>query len=195
MPGEFFTLYQHIQMGVLLFSLVLALLQCFFGFKFLKFWITLAGLILGAIVGGAIVAAFMPERPWYAYAIIALLAVIFAILSYKLYVVGVFIFLGAVAAAGAYAFLSSFNIDPTVLLVSCAIIFIVAGVLGVRYQKPLIIIITSIAGAVSAVRILSEIIPLVKENEGYRIIILGALAGTGMLMQFLLNKSHRRKRR
>ena len=81
MPGEFFTLYQHIQMGVLLFSLVLALLQCFFGFKFLKFWITLAGLILGAVVGGAIVAAFMPERPWYAYAIIALLAVIFAILS------------------------------------------------------------------------------------------------------------------
>ncbi len=175
-------------------SLILALLQCYFGFRFIKFWITAAGVLLGAAIGLAVVYQFFPDREWYTYLIIAGAAILFGFLSYKLYVIGVFLFCGIIAAAAVYALLSEFQIEQTILLVSCGLAFLVAGALGVRFQKPLIIVITAVSGAMTATRILSEIIPLFQENQGYRYILLGAFAVTGILMQFLMNKEGKRKK-
>ena len=194
MSGELYTLFTHIQFGLLLVSLILALLQCYFGFRFIKFWITAAGVLIGAAAGAAVVYRFFAERPWYVYLIIAAAAFLVGFLSYKLYVIGVFLFCGIIAAAAVYALLSGFSIDQTILYVSCGLAFLVAGALGVRFQKPLIILITAVSGAMTATRALSEIVPLLQENAGYRYILLGAFSLTGILMQFLMNRGGKRRK-
>lgn len=139
---------QEILNALLLFSIVIGLLQCFFGYRIFKFLLGFTGFVLGAILAGAIGYSFSEE-------IVFILltsfvgGIIGAVLMITLYFVGIFLFgaiLGGVLGTVLYAFAES-TPDPAVLI----ILAIISGILALIFQKLMIIVSTSLGGAWSAI--------------------------------------------
>ena len=165
------------------------LLQCFAGYRMIKISIGIMSFITGFS------AAFMLAVPnfdtsSYAPAVIGLAAgVLLAFLGYKLYLAGVFILCGSLAAY-AVNFIpfpqEGFYEILKVILVLLA--FIVVGILGVRFAKGCIILVTAITGAINAVNLLKTPVPSLSENELIAIVLIAVLAIFGILIQRLSNK-------
>lgn len=127
----------------LVIGLIIALIQCFFGYKIIRSWIAIIGFLLGAVAGYGIVYMVTDELT---YSLIGGLVggILLAVLAYKVYLFGVF----AIAGLGTYYLcVSCLTIDSNYLqLVSIAIAILVA-ILAVKYMRPAIIIITAFTGA------------------------------------------------
>ena len=188
-----------IQMILLLVSLVLALMQCYFGYRFLRFWIGVLGFFLGAVIGIAVSLRFFEIRTWYPWAIGLAAGALLSFLAYKLYLAGVFIFSGFTAASAVYAvtelprvseFLESLKgetVHRIIVIVLCVLAFVLVGILSVRFAKPFIIIVTSLSGALLASRTLVQLIPSMEEHPTYQLIAAAALGVSGVLLQHLMN--------
>ncbi|MBE5996805.1 MAG: TMEM198/TM7SF3 family protein [Lachnospiraceae bacterium] len=188
-----------IQMILLLLSLVLALMQCYFGYRFLKFWIGVLGFFLGTAVGFAVSLRFFEVRTWYPWAIGLTAGALLSLLAYKLYLAGVFVFSGFTAASAVYAvtelpavnsFLANLKgetLHNIIVIAVCLIAFIVVGILSVKYAKPFIIIVTSLSGALLASRTLVRLIPSMEEKPVWQLAAAAALGASGVLLQHLMN--------
>ena len=193
-PGELAVVTERIRPILLLASLVLALMQCYFGYKLLKFWITLAGFVTGFGLGLWAGFRFLPEKEWYLYLIALGAGILLGFLAFKLYLAGVFLFCGLLLAGAVLMVLEKFALPDIVQIAAALAAFAVGGILGVKFEKPLIIVITAVSGAVSATRVLMRLVPLLTENEGYALLAGMAIGGSGILLQFLMNKDEKRKR-
>ena len=194
---------EKLQMLLMLVSLVLALMQCYFGYRFLKFWISVLGFILGAALGITVSLRFFEMRTWYPWAIGLFTGLLFAFISFKLYLTGVFIFSGGIAAAAVYAcltlpgckaFLAGFGgetIGNIITIALCIAALVLFGSLSVRYSKPIIITVTSLSGAMLASSTLVKLIPTLGEQTEYRFIAAAALGISGVLLQHLMNLGKR----
>ena len=128
--------------GILLvISLTVGVLQCFFGYKLMKFWIALAGLVvggvLGAIVGGAL------SRDVGSAVIVGILgAILVAFLAVKIYYIGLFVF-----GSGSSFFIALLLTDKNVTL---SIVFaLVIGFLTAFMAKRVVIVVSAISGGVA----------------------------------------------
>ena len=78
----------------LVLSLITGIIQCFFGYRLLKFWITLFGFLLGFLLGYGISGQLVSDSaavPVLAGIAAGLLA---GFLAFKIYLLGVFVFCG-----------------------------------------------------------------------------------------------------
>lgn len=188
-----------IQMILLLISLVLSLMQCYFGYRFLKFWIAVLGFILGAVAGVAVSVGFFGIDTWYPWAIGLAAGALLSFLAYKLYLAGVFVFSGFTASSAVYAvtelpavrtFLEGLNGETTqriIVIALCVIAFVVTGILSVKFAKPFIIVVTSLSGCLLASRTLVQLIPSMETHPEYQMIAAAALGVSGILLQHLMN--------
>ena len=190
---------EKIHMILLLVSLVLALMQCYFGYRFLRFWIGVLGFLIGSALGFSVSLRFFEIRTWYPWAIGLAGGILLALLSYKLYLIGVFIFSGCIAAAAVYAVLELPAVSEwlaglhgellhkIIVAVLCAAALVLFGTLSVRFSKPIIIVVTSLSGALLASRTLLELMPSLAEKDSTQFLIAAALGVTGVLLQHLMN--------
>ena len=189
---------EKIRMLLALASLVLALMECYFGYKFLRFWIGVAGMILGCVLGITVALRFFEYNTWYPWVIMFICGVIFALLSYSIYKVGVFIFCGLIAASAIYAVMQLPVIAgrltgvgdlaaQIITFAPCLIAFILFGILAVKYSKPIIIVITAVAGAMLAVRTLSGLLPNLAASSLYQLVATAAFGISGIVLQHLMN--------
>ena len=126
-------------------------LQCFLGYKLFKFWCGVIGLLVGTIIGDAIVTSgFLANTPGaflIGLLIILFIALIGAFIAYRAYLVGVFL----------YAFVAAFTIvfflvvllfrnAGTAGLIVGIIAGIAIGVIAVILKRLFIIIATSAHG-------------------------------------------------
>ena len=197
--SEYGALIEKAQLALTMVSLILALMQCYFGYRFLKFWISVVGFILGFAAGLAAAIHFLPDRPWYIWAIAAAAGILLAVLSYKVYLAGVFVFTGLLAAgavgalmelpkiAGFFGAHFSADVIRIVTVVLAVIAFVAVGILGVKFSKPFIIVITSLTGAFFATRTLTGMVDLISKNELYQALALVLFAASGVLLQHLMN--------
>lgn len=137
-------------------TILIALATCFFGYRLLKFWVSVAGALvfgaLGACLGGWLGgllnggAALATALMWV---LAILLAVLGGILAFKLYKVGVFL----------YCFVCGFSVGALVAILLGApdkwwlvslILGLAAGVVGVLMTKHIVILSTSLSGGFSA---------------------------------------------
>lgn len=137
-------------------TILVALATCFFGYRLLKFWVSVAGALvfgaLGACLGGWLGgllnggAALATVLMWV---LAILLAVLGGILAFKLYKVGVFL----------YCFVCGFSVGALVAMLLGApdkwwlvslILGLAAGVVGVLMTKHIVILSTSLSGGFSA---------------------------------------------
>ena len=175
--------------GAVIVALVFALLGCFFGYKMLKFWISLAGLLIGAAAGFGIV-YHMTDNVAYGITAAVIGAVLAAFLAYKIYLAGVFVLFGF----GAY-FLSAayLPLEGFLLTAASIAIGIIVGILAVVYMRPAIIVITGLQNGLIAAGSLIKLIPKLSPTT---VVPLGVgLAVLGMAFQFMTTRTKRDRRK
>ena len=169
-------------------TLVLALLQCFFGYKLLRGWIALIGFLVGFFLG--YVVASRLGATGYIPLIVAIIAgILLSIIAFKIYLVGVFIYCGTIAAGATR--LIPFPEGEAWLVISFIVavaVFVLAGFLAVKFAKPCIIGITSISGASSAAQAIQELSPEMVANRSSLLLVFGGLLLAGLVVQILMNR-------
>ena len=178
-----------ISTGFLLVGLIIALLGCFFGYKMLKFWISLAGLIIGAACGYGILYYFVQDGT-YAMIGAGVGAVLGAILSYKIYLLGVFILFGA----GTYFLCAaSLSLDGMLLTAASFILAVIVAVLAVIYMRPAIIVITGLQNGLIISGCLLKLVPDIPSSMSIPIGV--GVAVAGMAFQFLTTRTKKEKQK
>lgn len=130
-------------------AVVIGLIECFFGYRILRFLLGVLGFIAGAVVAGGL--GYELSNGSELISIISGIAggVIGAFIMYTLYIVGVF----AIGAAlgfmiAAYVF-GIMNTGPvTLILVAAAA---AGGILAALFRKPVLILATAYGGSYAAV--------------------------------------------
>lgn len=164
-------------------SLIIALLGCFFGFKLSKLFMSLTGLLVGAIAGGAIATAFL-DGSGSTIAVCALVgAILLSVLAYRIYQAGIFVLcfgLSFMAAASILPFTGDIQ-----FFLSVVIGFIV-GSLALKFIRPVIIITSAVVCGSSAAGCLVALGQMMNMDylSSYPLLLMAGLIVLGILVQF-----------
>jgi len=136
------------------FTLIAGLLQCFLGFKLLRVWCAFVGFLIGGLIG-VVLAATVIASGAEASGIIGILFIVGlgllgALIAYKLYLVGVFVY--AFVAAFSVGFILLGLITDSIIagLIAGLMAGITMGIVAVVYRRFWIIVATSVSGGISA---------------------------------------------
>lgn len=167
---------------LLLFGMLPALAQCFWGYRLLKLWLFLAGGALGLASGyGAAMRMGLEETP--ALIIGVILGLLLGILAFKICKLGVLLLCGGMAY-----FLFAAWVPQWWL---AALLALAVGLLAVKFMRPAIILSTGLSGGASAVQALAlalvslGVLPSENFLSGWLAWVLGiVLAIGGIAYQF-----------
>lgn len=170
---------------IAIFAVLLAfgVMNCFFGYRLLRFWVMLFGFVIGA-AGGALIVYYagVTDKMFYLAGMV-ILGLLLGTIAFFSYRAGIFLL-----CAGSGMLLSIYILHPTssAVFFACVLIGIGLGCLGLRYCREVIIVVTSLAGGVltgfSGAKFLG-----VEEFPFGILICLGA-AALGLIVQFLMNQ-------
>lgn len=118
-------------------SLIIGAVECFAGFKIMKATLVIWGFIIGAALG--VVIGVSSEFVSLGVISVIVLGIVLAILSYKLYLAGIFMITVFLTTAAVYI------IDENILVSLLIAVFV--GVLAIFFVKPVVIISTAFSGA------------------------------------------------
>lgn len=184
---EFITEFGQV---LLIVSVALALLQCFFGYRLLKVWVAVVGFALGFAVGFTVSALLIGGDAYIPAAIGIVVGILAALIAFKLYLAGVFLLCGAssflVVQSLPFPYTEAWGI---VLVVLGMIAFIVVGILAVKFARPCIILVTAISGASQAVDGLRAPVEQLAENAWMGWAAVAVLAVLGIVVQFKTTKN------
>lgn len=132
-------------------GIVMALLQCFFGFRLFRLQIAFAGFLIGALLGGLLGSALFSDFGFGPMVFICGLAVgaLGAWLGYKLFKAGAFIFIWIISFAISALILALMGFEDGFLWIGAMILGTLAGILGLKILAPLVIVVTAISGGIS----------------------------------------------
>lgn len=174
-------------------SLIIALLGCFFGYKLSKLFMSLTGLLVGAVVGGFIGTNFL-DGSGGMVAVCALVgAILLAILAYRIYQAGIFLLCFGLAFMAAASILP-FTGDIQFFL-SVVVGFIV-GSLALKFIRPVIIITSAVVCGSSAAGLLITLCDLMNIGSfsSYPLLLTVGIVALGILVQFLTTSGGRHGR-
>lgn len=162
-----------------LVGVVFCLVNCLFGYKLRKFW----SAVMVFIIGGSVILAagsYFMDNKIGAVATALVAGLLLAILSVQVYRIALF-----VACAGlTYWVLSILITDPiTLIKVIFVLMGIIVGRMVLRFERPLVILITGICGGLGA----SKLLFMLLENDGSQtMLIVGLVASVvGVILQFI----------
>ena len=180
---------------MLAFTLLFAVLQCFFGYKLLRAWIALIGFLIGFVLGFVITRSLIDGEA-YLPAVIGIAAgFILAFVAFRIYLIGVFLYCGAIAAGAVNSLAFPSGDGWRVLsIVLCVLAFILVGLLAIKFARPCIIAVTAATGAVNAADALRQMFEELARNRMLVWGIIIALAAAGMLVQFYITRGAGRRR-
>ncbi len=162
-------------------AIIAGLLICFFGYRFIRLWCAIIGFAAGALIAAVIAAAMGAD-----VVLIPAIAVglITAALSFAFYKAGVFVIGFGAALNVANGLMSAYGIEIQWWMIIIALAVAVGiGMLAVRLVKPVIIVCTSLSGAVSVV---INILGLFHVTNWVVIFVVsGILAVAGMAYQII----------
>lgn len=171
--------------------LILALIFAFFGYKAMRVFSTLVGLLIGAVAGYGIASALKLPFVW-TLVIPAVLAVGLAVLAWFFYKGGIFVLILFAAAFVAFTFVHEYaGIDRVIIeWVIAGIIGAVFAVLTMIVYRPLLIISSALTGGyVFSTLLFSKVhIPDTQTNMICVLTVGGVLFLAGMLFQFFTTK-------
>lgn len=167
----------------LIVALVAGLLNCFLGYKLLRLWVTVVGLVAGGLVG-LFVSYRVLHADFIVMAVIAgVAALALAAVAFYIYKAGIFLLCAGVGMA-----LCLYLIHPrsSMTFFICMLISVGIGVLGVVFVKPIVIVTTSVQGGLMAGAALA---PLIHVGDTFYGKFLGVgIAALGLLFQILTNR-------
>lgn len=173
-------------------ALFAGLLQCFSGYRLLRFWIWLSGFGVGALMGYAVSSVLLENAEGSSCMplVIALAAgIVCGFLAHKAYLAGVFLFCGLMAftVAAEYPFPETRGWEIAAFAIRVAV-FLIAGYIGMKFAKPAVILISGFAGASSVMRALPAFVPDLAADRDLQYIILAVLAAAGILIQSITSR-------
>lgn len=166
-------------------SLLFSVAGCFFGYKLMKFWIAVAGFVLGFVLGDVICALLKVESFGIFFLIGTVAGIVLAILSFQLYKAGIFL-LGAVLGGGIT--LLVLGAATWWYILAAVFVGIAVGALAMVAVKPVVIFSSAFSGGLSALQAAGALFGFA---AGYpTVVTIGGimLAILGMVVQFITNK-------
>ena len=167
-------------------SIALGLVGCFLGYKLLKIWMALVGFAIGMTLGCYFSYQHVANVA-IAVLIGFLLGVLLGFIVYRIYLVGVFV-IALVTTLGFVGQLLAHYDEPGWLwLIITLVLAIVVAILATRFVKPIIIISSSLNGAVMVMMGTFKVF----QTDASNIMLLAALllAILGIMVQFFTNKN------
>lgn len=167
---------------VAIINIVIGIIVLLAGYKLNKALISLCGFIFGYQLLGSIVSN-MDLTNGIVIALSIVGGIIFATFSFKLYLFGIFI---AIFLAVFSICEMTIAIDNLKFIISI-VVGIIAGILGIKFTKPIFIIMTSLSGGFLIVNYLLQLFNL---NSWIVFFIFGiVISMIGMKVQFNTNKN------
>lgn len=168
-------------------TIITGAISCFLGYKLLRLWMVLGGLLIGGY-GGFYITKIYSGNLLVQVIVAVLAAIILSMISYNLYLVGVFLLCSLLGLM-----LSSFLIQPQseVLILVCVAIGIAAGVLAVKFVRPMVILSTSFQGGVTMATGIMALAGL--ENNVFLGGVALAIGIFGCFVQFLISARKKNK--
>ncbi len=184
--------FEVITQMILVFTAAFYLLQCFWGYKFIKAYIAISGFVVGFMAGFFISFDYYTADAYVPTVIGIVAGAVLAVIAFKLYLLGVFILCGALAASAVSRLpFGSEGSDNIVKIALCVIAFIIVGILAVKFAKMCIILVTAIGGAINAINIISTPVQVLDENTLIRIAAIAILSAAGIIVQRIITKNER----
>ncbi len=184
---EMQTLFDYTAQIALVFSVAFYLVEAYMGYRCIKVLIAIVGFFLGFMIGFMVTMRFYLQDAYLPTVIGLLAGILLAIVAFRLYLIGVFIFCGA-TAAGAAAQLPILQDNTVLQIIMWVAVFVIVGILAVKFSKMCIIVITAVTGAVSAGNLLCTPFPVMESNFLIRIAVIAVIAISGILVQKLTAK-------
>lgn len=172
-------------MVVSIVGLILAALNCFFGYRMQKVWISLVGFFLGASLGYWI-ADCLGAALWIRYISLLLGGLVGGFISFRIYRLGVFVLaLGMSALFAAYWI----PLEGWELAASCLLVGVIVGCLALKFVRPVVILTTGVEGGFAFVQIVVDLLGMSQtlSSAGMMwlpVAISALLALTGVCIQF-----------
>lgn len=159
-------------------TVIMALVNCFFGYRLLKFWVSLFGFVTGAGAGYFIADYFIHNSIITVIAAI-ICGVVLMGLAFKVYLAGVFILCGALAY---FALNEIMSPDIWWKFVICIVLGLLIGLIAVKFVRPAVIVSSGIHGGISSV---GAILTAAGLKDHTMAVVAGlVLALAGILFQF-----------
>lgn len=173
---------------ICIIGIIIALANCFAGYRLLSVWLFLLGAGLGAGCGYTVCSFFAASTIVQAI-VILIAAAVFAALAHHFKTIGNFLLCTGMTFSVAYYFLfftlGYANIKGHTMI--AAIISLLCGLLSHLLKKPVIILITAACGAYTAFSTARSLMNIWFSQQLYWTII-AFLAAIGALTQFLNSK-------
>lgn len=165
-------------------SLILSVLLCFGGYRLFACFAAGIGFVIGGFAGFLLAGRFT-DTIWIIVVSAVVLGLILGFLATKLILLSTFILAFCLVAIFSCGLLVSFfPALPTVAVgIISLIIGIIAGVICVKLQKPVIILVTSFSGALSVVQVFFDLLHFNQITIFYGAFL--SLAIVGSIVQFL----------
>ena len=166
--------------------LIFGALNCFLGYRLMRFWMMLVGFAMGGLATILVMKYLLqiPTSPRSRYIYAALIiGVVVAAVSFLFYRAGLFILAASMAAILAVYFIRP-NSSETFFL--CLLAGIVTGLISLRFDREIIVLITSVFGGILAGYALSRILSV--PEIGYELLLCAGLSAAGLVIQFATNK-------
>lgn len=158
-------------------AVLIGLMSCFFGYKLNKTLIAIMGLIIGFNLGIVVLPNFITDQT-IIYIVSAIIALLFGFISYNLYLVGIFL----LCAITVYSLCNNLGLESNIQTIISVISGIIAGILGVKFTRPLIIISTSLAGATTIIENVFFLLNI--QNNIFELLLFLIIAILGITYQF-----------
>ena len=170
-------------------SAVIAVLNCFLGYRLLKLWVTLVGFVIGAVVGYFATVEYVNN---IGIAILTGLlgGMLIGFLAFRVYLLGVFL----ISFVLVFSMFLRIPADSETLMLLVLggglIVALAVGIAAVKFVRPAVIMITGISGGLGAA---SDFLMLMKDKEAVHVLGAGViLAVSGILVQFLTTRKEKK---
>lgn len=207
---------QNIATTAVVISMIAALAVGFFGYKLKRVFAAICGFAIGSVLGAIVTAIVCPKVEYFLtiLLVVALITgIIGAIVSFKFYKVGVFIYMFSTTFTMVYSLLDTIiaksalpagddvslltanitsgnfsNINLGIVIASFAVSIII-GVITVIYIRNIMIVVTAISGGINFSTGL--LVNVIKFNNLFVILLVAAaVAVLGLTVQFRTTKKH-----
>ena len=168
-------------------SLILAVLLCFWGYHLFSCFAAGAGFVLGAGLG-FLLSGHFTDKLWIIAASAVVLGLILGFLATRLILLSTFLLAFLLVAIFSCGLLTSFmpSLSNLVIGIIGIILGVIAGLVCVKLQKPVIILVTAFSGALGVIQIFFDLLHFDQITIFYGAFL--SLAMIGSIVQFLSNR-------
>ncbi len=191
---------QTATLAAIIFSMVLSLIYCFFGYKLLRIHISFIMLVIGATIGFFIAIALNLDMQ-FVIAAVAVLGILLAVLGFFFYKAGLFILIALLVGTSLYSYLHDIFTMQYIIII-CAALGVFFAILACFFVRPVVIIMTSIFGALSFSDTLIDnfltqvaLLNTVRTTEYIILGLAAIIALFGIIFQFRSTENYEDRRR